>query len=47
MVAHIAKVRGIRGEVVADLLTDFPDRFAELSSLLAVSPDGLLSIFAN
>ena len=39
VVAHVAKVRGIRGEVVADLLTDFPDRFAELTSLIAVSPD--------
>jgi 16S rRNA processing protein RimM len=38
-VAHIAKVRGIRGEVVADLLTDFPDRFAALTSLIAISPD--------
>jgi ribosomal 30S subunit maturation factor RimM len=26
--------------VVADLRTDFPDRFAELASLVAVSPDG-------
>lgn len=40
MVARIVKVRGIRGEVVADLLTDFPDRFAGLAALLAVSPDG-------
>lgn len=39
VVAHVAKVRGIRGEVVADLLTDFPDRFAELTSLIAISPD--------
>ena len=27
VVARIAKTRGLRGEVVADLLTDFPDRF--------------------
>src|SRR5437764_11345711 len=40
VVAHIVKVRGLRGEVVADLLTDFPDRFEQLSSLIAVSPDG-------
>jgi len=39
-VAHIVKVRGIRGEVVADLLTDFPDRFQDLESLIAVAPDG-------
>ena len=40
VVAHIVKVRGLRGEVVADLLTDFPDRFEQLSSLAAVSADG-------
>ena len=40
VVAHIVKVRGLRGEVVADLLTDFPDRFEHLSSLIAVSADG-------
>jgi 16S rRNA processing protein RimM len=40
VVAHIVKVRGLRGEVVADLLTDFPDRFEQLSSLIAVSADG-------
>lgn len=27
-VARIARPRGVHGEVVADLLTDFPDRFA-------------------
>src|SRR5256885_913592 len=40
VVARIAKVRGLRGEVVADLLTDFPDRFEQLSSLVAMSADG-------
>ena len=40
IVARIVKVRGLRGEVVADLLTDFPDRFERLSSLIAVLPDG-------
>ena len=40
VVAHIVKVRGLRGEVVADLLTDFPDRFEQLSSLIAISPEG-------
>jgi 16S rRNA processing protein RimM len=39
-VARIVKVRGIRGEVVADLLTDFPDRFAGLASLVAIDADG-------
>src|SRR5215471_21255402 len=39
-VAHVVKVRGLRGEVVADLLTDFPDRFEQLTSLIAISADG-------
>ncbi|MFN2576105.1 MAG: ribosome maturation factor RimM [Pyrinomonadaceae bacterium] len=40
VVAHVVKVRGLRGEVVADLLTDFPERFEKLTSLLGVSLDG-------
>jgi len=40
VVAHVVKVRGLRGEVVADLLTDFPDRFQHLDSLIGISPDG-------
>src|ERR1043166_2067587 len=39
-VAQIVKVRGLRGEVVADLLTDFPDRFEQLSSVIAITPAG-------
>ena len=37
VVAHIVKTRGLRGEVVADLLTDFPDRFENLKSLIGIS----------
>ena len=40
VVARIAKVRGLRGEVVADLLTDFPDRFENLKSLTGISVEG-------
>src|SRR5438046_7927203 len=40
VVAHIVKARGLRGEVVADLLTDFPQRFAELTSLVGLAADG-------
>jgi 16S rRNA processing protein RimM len=40
VVAHIAKVRGLRGEVVADLLTDFPERFEHLTALIGVAADG-------
>jgi 16S rRNA processing protein RimM len=30
----------LRGELVADLLTDFPERFEELQRLVGVMPDG-------
>ena len=36
VVAHIVKVRGLRGEVVANLLTDFPERFATLTTLIGL-----------
>lgn len=32
-IARIARPQGIRGEVIADILTDFPDRFAELDEV--------------
>ena len=37
-VARVAKARGVRGEVAADLLTDFPDRFEGLERLISVAP---------
>jgi 16S rRNA processing protein RimM len=39
-VARIAKVRGIRGEVAADLLTDFPERFDGLEELISLNAKG-------
>lgn len=39
-VARVVRVRGLRGEVVAELLTDFPERFDNLERLIAVAPDG-------
>jgi 16S rRNA processing protein RimM len=39
-VARVVKPRGIRGEVAAELLTDFPERFAGLDELIAVTPEG-------
>ncbi len=39
-VARVAKPRGVRGEVAADLLTDFPERFKGLEELIAVFPGG-------
>lgn len=40
VVARIARPRGVRGEVAADLLTDFPERFGRLEELIAVFPGG-------
>ena len=37
-VARAVKTRGLKGEIVADLLTDFPDRFDEVSELIGVGP---------
>ena len=39
-VARAVKTRGLRGEVVAELLTDFPERFEGLENLIAVGADG-------
>lgn len=34
VIAHITKPKGLRGEVFADLLTDFPDRFDNLEKVI-------------
>jgi 16S rRNA processing protein RimM len=39
-VAKIVRPRGLDGEVVAEVLTDFPDRFAGLEAVTGVRPDG-------
>ena len=39
-VARAVRTRGLKGEIVAELLTDFPDRFADVSRLIAIAPDG-------
>jgi 16S rRNA processing protein RimM len=38
-VARIAKPRGLIGELAADILTDFPERFEDLINVTAVMPD--------
>ena len=38
-IARIVKPRGLRGEVVAEILTDFPERFEGLETVTAVLPD--------
>ena len=39
-IARIARTRGNRGEVLADLYTDFPDRFDALEEVWVEFPDG-------
>ncbi|HEX8649873.1 MAG TPA: ribosome maturation factor RimM [Pyrinomonadaceae bacterium] len=38
-VARAVRTRGLRGELVADLLTDFPERFEGLKRLIAIGAD--------
>jgi 16S rRNA processing protein RimM len=40
VIARIVKTRGLRGEVVADLLTDFPERFEGLEDVILRPLDG-------
>lgn len=39
-IARIVRTRGLKGELVAELLTDFPERFEHLEHVTAVRPDG-------
>ncbi|HTZ90685.1 MAG TPA: ribosome maturation factor RimM [Alloacidobacterium sp.] len=43
LVAHLVRPQGRDGELIADILTDFPERFAERRHLLLLSPDGTSS----
>ncbi len=40
IVARAVRTRGLKGELVADVLTDFPERFERISELTGVSPGG-------
>ncbi len=40
VIARAVKPRGLKGEIVAELLTDFPDRFEDVEELILVAPDG-------
>lgn len=40
VIARVARTRGLRGEVLADLYTDFPGRFENLERVIAIGPDG-------
>ena len=38
VIARAVRPRGLKGEIVAELLTDFPDRFEDVEELVLVSP---------
>jgi len=40
VIARAVKPRGLKGEIVAELLTDFPERFEDVDELVLVSPQG-------
>ena len=40
VIARAVKPRGLKGEIVAELLTDFPERFEDIEELVLVSPRG-------
>lgn len=40
LIAHLVRPQGRDGELIADILTDFPERFAERRHLVLLSPDG-------
>jgi len=40
VIARAVRPRGLKGEIVAELLTDFPDRFEDVEQLVLVSPNG-------
>lgn len=40
IVARGVRTRGLKGELVADLLTDFPERFERVSELSGIGPGG-------
>ena len=45
IVARAVRTRGLKGELIAELLTDFPDRFEKVSELTGVSPGGERKLF--
>ena len=40
LIARAVRTHGLKGEVVAELLTDFPERFEDLDEVVLVSPRG-------
>ena len=46
VIARAVRARGLKGEIVADLLTDFPERFEDVEELVLVSPAGERKVVA-
>src|ERR1044072_423364 len=40
VIARAVRTHGLKGEIVAELLTDFPERFEDVDELILVSPAG-------
>lgn len=40
VIARAVRTHGLKGEIVAELLTDFPERFEDVSELVVVAPSG-------
>ena len=40
VIARAVRTHGLKGEIVAELLTDFPERFENVDELIIVSPSG-------
>lgn len=46
VVARAVRARGLKGEIVADLLTDFPERFGAIKEFICLDPQGNHSVVA-
>ncbi len=40
VIARAVRTHGLKGEIVAELLTDFPERFEDVDKLILVAPSG-------
>ena len=40
VIARAVRTHGLKGEVVSELLTDFPERFEDVAELVVVAPSG-------
>src|SRR6185436_1909934 len=40
IVARAVRTRGLRGELLAEVLTDFPERFEKVAALTGIGPNG-------